>query len=184
MRRFLVVFALVLSSALVRGQSPPGRTVNIYVIDVEGGNATLFVSPSGQSLLVDAGNLVGGAREADGTMAGAGAPAAGLNQIDHPVITHWHGDHYGGVSELAARIPIRHFIDHGSNVQPNPSVDEFLKTSYPQLYSGSTHTVARAGDQIAMTGLDVRILSSAGHVISGPLSGGARPNPYCATFKP
>jgi competence protein ComEC len=182
MRRFPFVFAMVLGSALLGGQTRPGRTLDIYVVDVEGGNATLLVSPSGQSLLIDAGNLVGATRDADRIM--AAARDAGISQIDHLVITHWHGDHYGGVVELASRMPIRHFIDHGANVQPNPAVDEFLKTGYPQLYSRSTHTVAKAGDQIAMTGLDVRILSSAGQTIAAPLAGAGRANPYCATFKP
>jgi beta-lactamase superfamily II metal-dependent hydrolase len=181
MRRFLVVSAMVLCAALAGGESRLG-TLDIYVIDVEGGNATLFVSPSGQSLLIDTGNLVGAERDADRIM--AAARDAGISQIDHLIITHWHGDHYGGVVELVSRIPIRHFIDHGPNVQPNPAVDEFLKARYPQLYGGSTHTVARAGDQIVMAGLDVRVLSSAGQVITAPLPGGGLANSYCATFKP
>src|SRR4029077_2515501 len=149
-RRLSLVLAVLIASALLRGQSRPGRTLDIYVIDVEGGNATLFVSPSGQSLLIDAGNLVGATRDADRIM--AAVRDAGISQIDHLVITHWHGDHYGGLVELASRIPIRHFIDHGANVQPNPAVDEFLKTGYPQLYGRSTHTLARAGDQVLMAG--------------------------------
>jgi competence protein ComEC len=190
MRRFPFVFAMVLCTALFvasgfsrtsGADSRHGRTLDIYVIDVEGGNATLFVSPSRQSLLIDAGNLVGAMRDADRIM--AAARDAGISQIDHLVITHWHGDHYGGVVELASRIPIRHFIDHGSNVQPNRAVDEFLKTGYPELYGRSTHTVAKAGDQIVMSRLEVRILSSAGQVITTPLAGAGRPNPYCATFK-
>src|SRR4051794_8586614 len=77
MRQFSLVFAIVIGSALLSGQSRSGRTLEIYVIDVEGGNATLFVSPSGQSLLVDAGNLVGATRDADRIMAAVGD--AGLN---------------------------------------------------------------------------------------------------------
>ena len=182
MRRFACIVAVVTGSALLSGQSRPANTLSIYVVDVEGGNATLVVSPSGQSLLIDAGNLVGAARDADRIM--AAARDAGISQIDHLVITHWHGDHYGGVAELSTRIPIRHFIDHGPNVQPNPTVDEFLKTTYPQLYRGAIHTVAKAGDQIAMAGLEVRVVSSAGQVITAPLPGAGRLNPYCASFKP
>src|SRR5262245_48822298 len=182
MRRFACIVAFIAGSALVSGQSRPGKTLNIYVVDVEGGNATLLVSPSGQSLLIDTGNLVGAARDADRIM--AAARDAGIVQIDHVIITHWHGDHYGGVAELAGRIPIRHFIDHGANVQPNPTVDEFIKTVYPQLYGRVTHTVAKAGDRINMTGMEVTVLSSAGQVITTPLSGAGGPNPYCASFRP
>src|SRR6202030_3903203 len=78
-----------------------GNTLNVYVIDVEGGNATLFVSPSGESLLMDTGNVPPGAvRDAGRIM--AAAKDAGLTQIDHLIITHWHGDHFGGLAELRA----------------------------------------------------------------------------------
>src|SRR6202521_540360 len=109
-------------------------TLDIYVVDVEGGNATLFVAPSGDSLLIDTGNVAPGAiRDAERIM--AAAKDAGLTQIDHLITTHWHGDHYGGMAELAKRVPIREFIDHGPNVQPTPAVDEFLAKVYPQLYA-------------------------------------------------
>jgi competence protein ComEC len=182
MRRLPFIFAMVVGSALLSGQSRAARTLDIYVIDVEGGNATLFVSAAGESLLIDTGNLIGAARDAERIM--AAVRDAGIAQIDHLVTTHWHADHYGGLVELAARLPIRHFIDHGANVQPNPAVDDFLNSGYPELYRRSTHTVAKPGDQVVMKGLDVRILSSAGHVITMPLAGAGTPNPYCAAFKP
>ena len=84
------------------------KTLDIYVLDVEGGNATLFVTPSRESVLVDTGN--GGpaaARDADRIM--AAVKDAGLAQIDALVTSHWHGDHMGAMAELASRIPIRHY---------------------------------------------------------------------------
>src|SRR5262245_40123950 len=105
MRRFAIISAVVLSSALLSGQARRARTLDIYVVDVEGGNATLVVSPSGQSLLIDTGNLNGAARDADRIL--AAARDAGVSQIDHLIITHWHADHYGGVVEVAGRLPIR-----------------------------------------------------------------------------
>src|SRR5438552_14522199 len=105
--------ALVFAQAQTRG----AKTLDIYVVDVEGGNATLFVSPQGESLLIDTGNAGAAApRDADRIM--AAATDAKLQQIDHLITTHWHGDHFGGMAELAKRIPIREFIDHGPNVQP------------------------------------------------------------------
>ena len=59
---------------------------------------------------------------------------AGLQQIDHLITTHWHGDHVGGMTELAKRIPIGHFIDHGLNVQANPTTDAFLGGAYRDLW--------------------------------------------------
>src|SRR3954469_5208986 len=133
MRRLLVV-ATVLLCAAASPSAQNRRTLDIYVIDVEGGNATLFVAPSGESLLIDAGN--GGAaatRDADRIM--AAVKDARLSQIDHLIITHYHGDHFGGVAELAGRIPIREFIDHGGNVQPAQATTEFLLQVYPALYA-------------------------------------------------
>ena len=165
------------------GQGRSAKTLDIYVVDVEGGNATLFVSPSGESMLIDAGNG-GAAAPRDASRIMAAAQDAGVTQIDHLIITHWHGDHVGGLAELATRLPIRHFIDHGANVQPGPGIDEFLRDAYPRLYAKGRHTVAKPGDRLAVSGLDVRVVSSAGQVLSAPLPGAGKPNPYCATFKP
>jgi beta-lactamase superfamily II metal-dependent hydrolase len=171
----------LIGAATASAQSHP--SFDIYVVDVEGGNATLFVSPSGESLLIDTGNG-GAAAPRDAGRIIAAARDAGVTRIDHLVTTHWHGDHVGGLAEFAARMPIRHFIDHGANVQPGPGIDEFLKDAYPKLYEKGTHTVARPGDTIAVAGLDVRVVSSAGQVLTTPLPGAGKPNPYCAAFKP
>src|SRR5262249_14983463 len=103
-----IAVALLVSSP--RAQTDSSRTLDIYVVDVEGGNATLFVAPSGESLLIDSGNAGAGAvRDAERIV--AAAKVAGLTRIDTLITTHWHGDHYGGMAELAARLPIRTFID-------------------------------------------------------------------------
>src|SRR5258708_32440171 len=88
------------------------------------------------------------------------------------------------MAEPAARLPIRPFIDHGANVQPAPATDEFLQKVYPQLYAKGQHHVAKPGDKIPMTGLNVTVVSSAGEVIKSPVPGGGAPNPSCANFKP
>jgi len=76
-------------------------------------------------------------------------------------------------------MPIRHFIDHGANIQPAEATDEFLKTTYPALYAKGTHTVAKAGDVIPLAGINVRVIASAGQVIRTPLPGAGKPNPSC-----
>src|SRR5437763_14734418 len=86
------------------------KTLDIYFIDVEGGAATLIVTPTGQSLLIDTG--FPGDRDA-GRIAHAALEIAGLKQIDHCVITHWHRDHVGGVATLSKLIPIKNDYDHG-----------------------------------------------------------------------
>ncbi len=184
MRRAIIIvlaFAFVVASPIA--QTRAGKTLDIYVVDVEGGNATLFVSASGESLLMDTGN--GGAaavRDADRIM--AAVKDAGLTEIDHLITTHWHGDHFGAMGEIARRIPIRHYIDHGPSVQSQPASDVFLKDTYPGLYGKAKRTIAKAGDRIPIAGLDWRIVTSAGQAIKTPLSGAGKANPYCATYKP
>ena len=163
MRRTLSLLIGLLSIALLSAQAR--TTLDIYLVDVEGGNATLFVAPSGDSLLIDTGNGGAGAmRDADRIM--AAAKDARLTQIDHLITTHYHGDHYGAMSEVASRIPIKDFIDHGPNVQPAAAADEFLQKVYPQLYAKSKHTIAKPGDKIELKGLDARVVASAGQMIA------------------
>ena len=182
MRKAAVLLILVAFAAFPAAQTRNTRNLDIYVVDVEGGNATLFVSPSGESLLIDAGN--GGAAAArDAARVMAAINDAGLKQIDQFVITHYHGDHFGGLEELAKQIPIRNYIDHGANVQPAAAVDAFLQNVYPKLYGASKHTVVKPGDRIAVAGLDVRVVSAAGQVAQTSLPGAGARNPYCADNK-
>jgi competence protein ComEC len=187
-KNVLLAAAATMATLLVQAEhdgaaAQTRTTLDIYVVDVEGGNATLFVAPSGESLLIDTGNVAPDAAIRDAGRIMAAARDAGLTQIDNLIITHWHGDHYGGLAELARRIAIRHFIDHGPNVQPAPAVDEFLAKVYPQLYANAKHTIANPGDRISVAGLDVQVVASAGETIKAALPGAGAPNPYCASFK-
>src|ERR671936_340825 len=182
MRPLACVTAIVMSAALVSGQRQ-AKTLDIYMVDVEGGNATLFVSPSGESLLIDTGNA-GTAAPRDAARIVEAAKDAGLTQIDHLITTHWHGDHYGGLAELASRMPIKQFIGHGKNIQPTEATDAFLNATYPELYAKGMHTVVKAGDTIPFTGVTTRVVASAGQVIDKPLAGAGKPNPFCTPMKP
>src|SRR6516162_4776589 len=172
MRLAIAVLIVVLMGAALTTIAPEvsaaepqaSKTLDVYVIDVEGGNATLFVSPSGESLLIDTGNAGAAASRDAGRIMDA-IHAAGLEKIDHLIITHWHGDHFGGLAELASKVPIREFIDHGPNVQPGELADTFLEKTYPKLYANAKHTVAKPGDRIIMEGVDVRVVTSAGQTI-------------------
>jgi len=109
---------------------------------------------------------------------------SGITQIDHLITTHWHGDHFGAMAELAGRIPIRHYVDHGPSVQSQPASDVFLKDVYPALFGKAKRTVAKPGDRIPIAGLDWRIVTAAGEAIKASLPGAGKPNPLCATYKP
>jgi len=159
------------------------KPLQIYVIDVEGGNATLFVSPTGQSLLIDTGNAGAIAAPRDAGRIMEAVKDAGLTQIDNLIITHWHGDHYGGLEELAKQIPIKHFYDHGPNVQPAQAADDFLKTVYADLTSKAQHTVAKAGDTIPFGAANITVVIAAGMPIA-TMKGAGQRNPECANFQP
>jgi competence protein ComEC len=178
MKRLAVVaFSLAVLSAPLAAQRGPAPTkpLEIYVVDTEGGKAALWVSPSGQSLLIDSGNP--GDRDLDRIMGAIND--AGLKQIDFLISTHYHVDHIGGLTELAKRIPIAHFIDHGPSVEPRQQVQGF-DTAYAELYGKAKHTVVKPGDKVPIAGLDWRIVTSAGKGLKTPLPGGGKANPACA----
>ena len=181
--RFFSAVLLILFLGVPLTTAQAQETLDIYLIDVEGGGATLFVSPAGESLLVDTGN--GGqsaARDARRIM--DAMQDAGVTEIDHLITTHWHGDHYGAMQELASQVPVRHFIDHGPSVESSARVAEFLSTTYRELHQAAEHTVVTPGDRIALTGIDITVLASAKRVIDRPLPGGGGPNRYCTDFVP
>jgi competence protein ComEC len=182
MRHTLVVtLAIALWTGGTGAGTQQGKSVNIYVVDVEGGEATLFVSPSGESLLVDTGWPGFNGRDADRIV--AAASAAGVTRIDYLAITHFHTDHMGGAMQLAARLPIRNFVDHGTTVDTDAaSLAEFQE--YVKVRRTGIHREVKPGDVLPVAGLDVRIIASGGAVLPKPLAGGGAPNPLCASFTP
>ena len=172
------LMALTIPSAAIAAQNR--TTLDIYVTDVEGGNGTLFVAPSGESVLIDTGNANGAVRDAGRIM--DAIRDAGVTQIDHLILTHYHGDHFGGMAELAKQIPIKEFIDHGPNVQPGVGAD-WERDVYPKLYANAKHTVAKPGMKIGLGSADWTIVAAAQEIVK-PLSGAGRPNPECANFQP
>jgi beta-lactamase superfamily II metal-dependent hydrolase len=154
------------------------KSLDIYVADTEGGKAALFVSPTGQTVLIDTGNP--GPR--DGDRIAAMLADAGVKQIDYLISTHYHVDHIGGLADLAKRIPIHHYVDHGPNTEAKAQVQSF-DAAYQELTAKAKRTIVKPGDRLPVTGLDWRIVTSAGQVLKAPLPGGGRPNPACATYQ-
>ena len=181
-RNFSLTLGLALASALATAQNQPSKTFDMYVIDTEGGLAALYVSPTGESLMTDTGNP--GGRDTDRIMEVLNS--AGIKQIDHLILTHYHSDHVGGLEELAKRIPIKHFIDHGAPTDPREQVPGF-QAMYAELWAKAQHTVAKVGDHIPFAGAKVLVVTSAGQTLKTPIAGApgaGKPNPECADFKP
>jgi competence protein ComEC len=167
----LLLFVSAASHALA-------RPLEIFFIDVEGGQSTLIVSPSGQSLLIDTGWRGFEGRDAD--RIAQAAKAAKVKQIDYLLITHYHRDHVGGVQQLASQIKIVNFLDHGPNVEDSKTVKEDY-ADYVKAIQQGEHTVLKPGDAVPIKGLSVKVLTAAGDHIQTPLEGAGQPNPYCAS---
>ena len=134
-------FLLVASAAIL----PAARNLEIYSIDVEGGQATLIVSPSGESMVVDTG--WGAHNKRDAERIAAAAKAAGVKKIDYLVITHYHADHVGGIAQLAEKMPIRNFVDHGASVEDNKQA-LVLYNEYVAFRAKGNHLEVKPGDTI------------------------------------
>jgi len=184
MRRACLAVALLLLASPGRA-ADPARGLDIHFIDTEGGAATLIVTPAGESVLIDCGNP--GGRDAERIH--KVATAAGLKQLDHLLITHWHSDHYGGVGRLARLLPIKHFYDRGI-----PKQLEEDKTGFPlliQAYRAATKgqsKILRPGDVVPLRHNDgtppLRLLCVCGQGAVIPDRPGAPVNPVAREHKP
>jgi competence protein ComEC len=163
-------------------QSGSGKTLDMYFIDTEGGQATLYVSPSGQTMLVDTGN----AGERDLNRILDVLNTAGVKQIDHMWLTHYHGDHYGSMPEIAKRIPIKHFYDHGPSIEGERAPVAAFQKIYAELYAKTPRIIVKPGDKVAFSGTDTTAVMSDGNPLTTAIAkapNAGRPNPLCAGFK-
>ncbi len=167
-------FLLLLPASLLAAK----KSLNIYFIDVEGGQATLVVNPAGQSMLFDTGWPGFDGRDADRIV--SAAKEAGIKQIDYLVITHYHRDHVGGVAQLAERIKIGTYVDHGPNREDDPATREDY-AAYEKVIEKGRRLTVRPGDQLPLKGAEVRVLASDGQLITAALPGAGQPNALCAS---
>lgn len=170
-----VVVVVTFGSAPTYGQ----ETLQVYFVDVEGGQATLVVSPTGASLLIDSG-FPG---ERDAARIAAAAADAGVDRIDYHLVTHLHADHLGSTPVLATKLPILNYVDVGTPTEPN-SRSAGAYEAYAGVRRNGHHILARAGDRIPVDGLDVQIVIAGGTALTEPLPGAGEPNPLCDGFTP
>jgi len=183
----LFAFAVVFGASLPRGsarnssKASERNALEIYFVDVEGGQATLFVTAAGQSLLIDTGWPGNEGRDADRIV--KAAKTASINKLDFVLVTHFHNDHVGGAPQLAERIPIGTFIDHGENRESTdqPTVQGW--EAYQKLLASGKYKrmVVKPGDFVPMQGIQVTVVSSDGALIADPLSHAGQPNASCSS---
>lgn len=169
--------ALLAASPTYSATSPNARSLQIYFIDVEGGQSTLIVSPSGQSVLIDAGWPGYEGRDADRIV--AAAHQAGIQQLDYVIVTHYHRDHVGGIAQLVDGIKVGTFVDHGPNLEDS-QVTRTDYAAYEKAIAGHAHVVVKPGWGLPLKDIKVLVLASAGDHITSPLPGAGTANPYCA----
>src|SRR5262249_45141417 len=150
MRRLIYFALLVVSSGTLQAQS---RNLEIYWVDVEGGAATLIVSPSGESMLIDTGFEVD---DRDAKRIHAAAQQAGLKKIDYVVISHYHADHVGGLATLSKMIPLGRFYGRGDEIE---TVNQKWLDSYRTAAAGK-RTIVKPGDRIPIKGIEALVVSS------------------------
>lgn len=178
---------LLLLAALTAGLGQPrlcaqstkgGGDLKIYLIDVEGGQSTLFVTPAGKSLLVDTGWPGNEGRDAD--RIAEAAKDAGIDHIDYVLLTHYHIDHTGGVPQLLARLPVGAFIDHGPNREEDASTVK-VYTAYEKAAAAQKlkRITVKPGDVLPIVGMKATVVSSDGNLITKPLEAAGEENAYC-----
>ncbi len=165
---------LLACAVLLAGAANAAKTLDIYFIDVEGGQSTLVVSPSGQTLLIDAGYAGFSGRDAD--RIATAAKLAHVKHIDYFLLTHHHADHEGGIPNLMERLPVSVFLDHGASVEEGGK----YPATYAATFAKAEHRVIKPGDTIPVKGLDVTVMVAAGEHINRK----GEPNPFCAGLAP
>jgi beta-lactamase superfamily II metal-dependent hydrolase len=199
MREFLAT-ALLTSALSIPAVAAEG-TLKVVSVDVEGGGGTLFVTPEGQSLLIDTGwpsnygllpSPDGAKNSADRIV--AAAKKLGLSKIDYVITTHYHMDHVGGVVDLVKQMPVGTFIDHGPNAEHLPpgvkddpqlpgGAPDILYPKYLEAIKDHKHIVAKPGQVIRIGSMTDTIVSSDGVTLSKPLPGAGQPIAACNTIE-
>jgi len=179
--RRLASIALVAACLAARPAAQSQKPLDVYFIDVEGGQATLIVAPSGQSMLIDTGYPGFGDRDVNRVT--AAIRQAGLTKLDYLLVTHYHNDHAGNAGAIAARVPVGTFVDHGETVETGDGADA-LYADYVKARTAGRHLLVKPGDKVPIRDLDVTIVTSGGAHVATPLAPPAAANPLCASFTP
>ena len=170
--------AILVACALAQPAAQAPKPLDIYFIDVEGGQATLFVTPSGESMLIDTGYPGNGDRDVNRIL--ATMKQAGLTKLDYLLVTHYHNDHVGNAATIAARS--RSACSSITAKRSKRRARKGALRRVPQRTGIGRHMLAKPRDKVPIRDLDVTIVTAGGKALTR--SGQGAPNPLCAGFTP
>lgn len=174
-----VLALALLSSTWAWSSRAPQKVLRIFFVDVEGGQATLFVTPEQHALLIDTGWPGNNGRDADRIV--VVAKKAGISKIDDVLITHFHNDYVGGLPQLVARIPVGTVIDHGDNRESTDAPTVQVWQAYQELLATKkfNRLTVKPGESLPIGDIQATVISSDGTLIDHPLTGAGQENASC-----
>jgi competence protein ComEC len=176
---FIAIIALWLAAPALR----TAETLDLYVIDTEGGKAVIVVPPGGETMLIDAGYPTPDDRDTNRIV--AAAQALGITSFDYIVATHYDRDHAGNISRLDARIPGRVFVDHGV-ILPTANARSRAENYEPYVKAIGTRKrmIVKPGDVVPLKGVQITVVTAGGEALANPLPGAGQPNEFAAGATP
>jgi competence protein ComEC len=169
--RFVVLLLLAAGSLFAKAGE---NNLTVYLVDVEGGQATFIVTPEGESILIDTGWAGNDGRDA--SRIAAVAKLAKVDRIDYVVLTNYQPDHAGGVAQLVQKLPVGSFIDRGP---AREQAQQQIVKQYESALGHSQRLLARPGNDLPLKTVDVTFVTANGGAIRKPLATGGNLNTYC-----
>jgi competence protein ComEC len=158
---------------------PAANTLEIYIIDTEGGKGIIVVPPGGETMLVDAGYPTADDRDTNRIV--SAAQALGIKEFDYIVATHYDADHSGNIPKFITRMSGKTFVDHGEIIaSANAKNRTGFYETYLKAIEGKKRMIVKPGDVVPLKGVKVTVVTAGGQAIAKPLTGvTTQPNALC-----
>jgi beta-lactamase superfamily II metal-dependent hydrolase len=173
--RFVVLLLLAGSLLFAKKRPNHPNQLTVYLVDVEGGQATFIVTPERESVLIDAGWAGNEGRDAE--RIATVAKLAKVDKIDYLVLTNYQPDHAGGVAQLVQKLPVGTFIDRGPG--HDAGAQQQVVRQYEAAIGSSQRLMAKPGKDLPLRSVDATVVTANGGTIAHALPTGGNLNTYC-----